>query len=63
MPSTVLDFDTLLATLNSSIGKMADISGKDLWISGQLDNTARSRFEDHGWQVKENAGSILIKKD
>jgi hypothetical protein len=45
----------------SSIKKLSDISGKELWISGSIDDTARKQFEARGWKVKENANSILLK--
>ena len=50
-------------TFESAISKMAGISSKELWITGNLDKTARSHFESKGWKIKENANSILLKKN
>ena len=50
-------------TFESAISKMAGISSKELWITGNFDKTARSHFESKGWKIKENANSILLKKN
>ena len=47
----------------NTISKMTDISGKEVWITGKFDAKARSLFESNGWKVKENANSLLLKKD
>jgi hypothetical protein len=47
----------------NSIGKMHDIAGKELWITGKFDKTALANFENKGWKVKENANAILLKRD
>jgi len=49
-------------SFENNISKMTDISGKELWITGKFDKTARAKFESKGWMVKENANAILLKK-
>ena len=49
-------------SFENQISKMTDISGKELWITGQLDTSARAKFESDGWKVTENANDILLKK-
>ena len=46
----------------SSIKKLSNISGKEVWITGTFDKTARKAFKTRGWQVQENANAILLKK-
>jgi len=47
----------------TTINKMNGVSGKELWITGKFDQTARTHFEGKGWKLKENANAILLKKD
>lgn len=47
----------------NTISKMINISGKEVWITGKFDTEPRSLFESNGWKVKDNANSILLKKD
>ena len=49
-------------SFENKISKMTDISGKELWITGNLDTSARAKFESKGWKVTENANDILLKK-
>jgi len=49
-------------SFEANIAKMEGISGKELWISGKFDNSARTNFEASGWQVKEDANTILLKR-
>ena len=50
-------------SFENSISRMTDISGKELWITGKFDKTARANFESNGWKVKENVNAILLKRD
>jgi hypothetical protein len=42
---------------------MAGVSGKEFWITGKFDPTVRRNFETKGWQLKENANAMLLKRD
>jgi hypothetical protein len=48
-------------SFENAISKMVGISGKEIWITGKFDKTARASFESKGWKVRENANSILLK--
>jgi len=50
-----------LNAFEMSIKWMPGVSGRELWITGKIDNKALIQFEAKGWKVKENANNILIK--
>jgi len=35
-------------------------SGKEVWITGKMEETSRKQFVAKGWQVKENANDVLL---
>jgi hypothetical protein len=45
----------------SSLKESKDVTGKELWITGKIDKTARDHFEGRGWKITENANDILLK--
>ena len=49
-------------SFESKIAGMKDIKEKQVWVSGKFDPKARAGFESAGWQVKEEATTILLKK-
>ena len=51
-----------LKSFESKIAGMKDIKEKQVWVSGKFDPKARAGFEAAGWQVKEDATSVLFKK-
>lgn len=51
-----------LNAFESRIKGMAGISGKQVWIPGKMDKTARKHFETKGWKVTESANDILFKE-
>ena len=53
------EIDRKLNTIESSIKKMGGASGKELWITGEIEKTARDMFEAMGWKVMENAKDRL----
>ena len=53
------EIDRKLNTIENSIKKMGGASGKELWITGEIEKTARDMFEAMGWKVIENAKDRL----
>jgi len=54
------DVQAKLANLDDEL-KKASVSGKELWITGRVDESARPMFKDSGWQVVEKALEHLTK--
>jgi hypothetical protein len=55
--------DKLEGKLNAferGVQKMTGANGKELWISGRMDEGARAQFEKRGWKVQENAEKDLL---
>jgi hypothetical protein len=50
-----------LEKVNSDL-KTFPVSGKELWISGKVDQKVREMFTKTGWKIQENANDILFKK-
>jgi hypothetical protein len=50
-----------LKKVNSDL-KTFPVSGKELWISGKVDQKVREMFTKTGWKIQENANDILFKK-
>jgi len=46
--------------LERDLGNIPGTTGKELWISGRMDEGARAQFEKHGWKVQENAETKLL---
>ncbi|MDF1551689.1 MAG: hypothetical protein P1P84_01445 [Deferrisomatales bacterium] len=38
------------------------VSGKELWLTGEIDGAARTELEARGWRVTPNANSVLLKE-
>jgi hypothetical protein len=49
-----------LNAFESGVQKMTEANGKELWISGRMDEGARAQFEKRGWKVQENAEKDLL---
>ena len=50
-----------LEKVNSDL-KTFPVSGKELWISGKVDQKVREMLTKTGWKIQENANDILFKK-
>ena len=42
---------------------MADVNGKEMWITGKIDKSILKHFEASGWKVIENSNSIFNKEE
>ncbi len=51
----------LQAIERSVARELPDISSKELWITGRVDDSARTQLEARGWKVTESANAILQK--
>jgi hypothetical protein len=56
-----VDVAAKLAKIDSML-KKDGVTGKELWITGRVDEAARPMFKDSGWQVVENAYERIMKK-
>jgi hypothetical protein len=52
-----------LATLNRDIDQAGGFSGKELWITGNIDDGAMKHFEAAGWKVNEDAQAAFLEKE
>jgi hypothetical protein len=50
-----------LDKFEASANKNNGSTKKELWVTGKLDKSSRSRFKAKGWKIKENAGKVLLK--
>jgi hypothetical protein len=57
-----VDVSAKLAKIDRALTKDG-ITGKELWITGRVDESARALFKDSGWEVVENAYERLMKKN
>ena len=44
------------------VAKLSDVSGKEVWISGKMDDTARKVWESKGWKIVQDANNKIFKK-
>jgi hypothetical protein len=49
-------------TVSRAIDTLLKVNGKELWISGTFDVSARKALESRGWKVKERVGDKLEKQ-
>lgn len=63
-----LDYVYPTVEVKAKLGKLDDelkkagVIGKELWITGRVDESARTMFKDSGWKVVQNAQERLMKK-
>jgi hypothetical protein len=48
--------------VSEAIRKMPRVKGKELWIAGTVDQTARKALEGLGWKIEERFGEKLLKE-
>jgi hypothetical protein len=46
--------------VSEAIMKMPQVKGKELWIAGTVDQTARKALEGRGWKVQEKFAATLL---
>ena len=51
-----------LSRLDKQINAMTDVKGKELWITGDMDEDALETFKAKGWKVVSNAGDVFDKE-
>ena len=51
-----------LDKLDDALGSASALAAKELWITGQVDESAREMLEADGWQYEEKAGKKLMEK-
>lgn len=44
------------------VAKISDVSGKEVWISGKMDDTASKVWEAKGWKIVQDANKKIFKK-
>jgi hypothetical protein len=49
-----------LNAFERGVKTMPGATGKELWITGRMEKSARAQFEKRGWIVKENAENNLL---
>lgn len=52
----------VLNGIEADVAKIADVSGKEVWISGKMDDTARKAWEARGWKIIQDANKKIFKK-
>jgi hypothetical protein len=52
----------VLNGVESDVAKIADVSGKEVWISGKMDDAARKVWESRGWKIVQDANKKIFKK-
>ena len=50
-----------LSNYETAIKTMPDISEKELWIAGSIDDTAGKNFNAQGWKITEKANDVFFK--
>ena len=56
------DVHRRLESADSSLKKIPELSGKEIWIPGRFDQKVREQLTASGWKIQENATAILFKK-
>jgi hypothetical protein len=56
------DVQRALEVADSDLKKTPEVSGKEWWISGKVDQKVGEMLKSAGWKVQENANDILLKK-
>jgi len=56
------DVQRALEVADSDLKKTPEVSGKEWWISGKVDQKVGEMLKSAGWKVQENANDILFKK-
>jgi hypothetical protein len=51
-----------LRTLDASAKNTATAAGKEIWITGTVDETVLKQFVSRQWKVTENASDALLGK-
>ena len=52
----------VLNGLEKDVAKLSDVSGKEVWISGKMDDTARQIWESKGWKIVQDANDKIFTK-
>jgi len=47
-------------SLEKDLGNLPGTTGKELWISGRMDEGARAQFEQRGWKIQDDAENKLF---
>ena len=55
------DVKAKLDKLEEGLSKAGGAAGKEIWITGQVHETAGKMLEASGWKVVEKAGDRLMK--
>jgi hypothetical protein len=57
-----VEVEAKLNRIEEALGRAGGIQGKELWLTGRVDGSARGMLESSGWTIIENAGSRLVTK-
>ncbi len=52
----------VLNGIEIDVAKLPDVSGKEVWISGKMEDTARKAWESRGWKIFQDANDKIFKK-
>ncbi len=55
------EVEAKLKRLDGAIAKTGGTAGKEFWLTGRVDESARPMFEASGWKVTEHADAKLMK--
>jgi hypothetical protein len=53
------DVEHVLNTIDNEIG---EVFGKELWVTGKMDETAAKHFGARDWKIMENANDLFLKR-
>jgi hypothetical protein len=56
------DVQRAMKAADSDLKKLPEVSGKEMWIPGKVDQKAREMLTKLGWKIVENANDNLFKK-